>query len=718
MKALLKQTPWLSSLLCAGLLLPAHGTPLDDEEAMIEYLQELDFEELTEVEVTLDEVFDVFDGLVKKRSVKVATGTEQSMARAPAVTTVITAQDIEAIGAKDLTQVLETVPGLFVTVNNFYDPQYTMRGNSQVLILLNGIRINNTYNGDTKELGHMPSVHTISRIEIIRGPGSAVYGADAFAGVINIITKKADEIQGTQVGIRTGSFDTQNAWILHGDTWGDFEVTAAFEYSTTDGHREIIESDAQTQLDGKFGTEASLAPGPINVGSDNYEARLDILRDNWLFSVNYHAVRDQGNALGYSRALDLFGSNTTDLFNANLTYHNPALTEYWDVTAQLSYQRTSWDLFQFVYPPGAFRGAFPDGMISNPVTSEQHSRFDLSGFYSRFNNHLIRTGSGYVYDDMYKTQHRANYIPGVEGPMLATGVGEPMLDRSDTPLVFLPETARQSWYLFLQDTWTLTPQWEITAGIRYDEYSDFGSTTNPRAAIVWQPCSNLTTKLLYGQAFMAPTFRQLFVQNNALNKGNPELDPEKIETWELALDYRATETWHLSFNLFRYDIEDKIIAAFDPKDSNTRFQNVAAWESEGVEFETRWKMSPRSSLLFNYAYQDTLDAQTNESVNTAPRHQAYLRTDWLLFPNWFLDTQINWAGDWGRPSDDPRDPVDDYTTVNLTLRYKDIHKGSWNFAIGVRNLFDEDVRQPGPLNVPNDYPLAGRSFFGEVRYQF
>ena len=115
-----------------------------------------------------------------------------------------------------------------------------------------------------------------------------------------------------------------------------------------------------------------------------------------------------------------------------------------------------------------------------------------------------------------------------------------------------------------------------------------------------------------------------------------------------------------------------------------------------------------------------------KKLGNAPEHQAYLRTDWLVFPKLFLNTQVNWGADWARRPGDPRKQIDDYTTVNLTLRYKDNKDdGAWNFAVGVRNLFDEEVRNPslgpdvsGVINVPNDIPLAGRSYFVELGYRF
>jgi outer membrane receptor for ferrienterochelin and colicin len=294
--------------------------------------------------------------------------------------------------------------------------------------------------------------------------------------------------------------------------------------------------------------------------------------------------------------------------------------------------------------------------------------------------------------------------------------------------VWAPEVDRNNWYVFLQDSWQISSDWEFTAGIRYDEYSDFGSTTNPRAALVWQAQSNLTTKLLFGSAFRAPVFNELYISNNALQMGNPNLEPETIKTWELAFDYKATKTLNFALNLFHYDIKDKILYVLDDPNAtevSMVAQNAGMWAGNGLELETRWQISPKANLLFNYAFQKSEDDKTGQELGNSPEHQAYLRTDWLLFPNWFLDTQVNWAGDWSRKPGDPRKKVDDSTTVDLTLRHKDSNQNRWNLAVGVRNLFDEDVRIPsfipdtdGLIYIPNDYPLYKRSYWAELRYRF
>jgi len=662
--------------------------------------------------------------------VSIATGLEQSLAQVPAVTTVITARDIENMGARNLDEVLQGVPGLHVANNLINHPVYTLRGissvsNPEVLVLVNGIRLNNSQEGSigTSTVWSGFPVASIARIEIIRGPGSAVYGADAFAGVINIITKQADEINGTEFGVRAGSFSTRDGWVLHGGRWNGFDIVATFEYNDTDDHEEMIDADAQTALDRQFGTDASLAPSSFNGGIRSYDARLDIARDRWRLRTGFHAGRDIESGVGVAEALDPNSQREDERFNADLTYQDNESFDNWELTAQVSYLQTQWEANYVLYPAGAFGGTYPNGFIGQPSASERHSRLELAGIYSGFDKHIIRLGAGYVHDDMYETTDRRNF-----GPNPYTG-GQidpnQLVDVTDTSAVFSPESARRNWHAFVQDTWALAPTWELTTGIRYDHYSDFGSTTNPRVGLVWTTTPSLVTKLLYGHAFRAPAFNELFVTNNPVQLGNPDLEPETIDTWELVFDYQATEDFYTILNLFVYQIEDKILYVPNAGTETLTAQNVGEWQGQGFEFEAHWHFATHSTLTFNYAYQDSEDDSTGAALGNAPTHQAYLRTDWEFMPLWSLHGQINWAANWERPANDPRDKVDDYATLDLLLRRRDEQGSRTNFAIGVRNLFDEDVRFPsqppdnnGVINIPNDYPQAGRSFFAEFRYYF
>ena len=644
--------------------------------------------------------------------ISIATGSSQPISRAPAVATVITAKEIKKIGATDLDEVLETVPGLHVSRRAAnYTPIYTFRGvyaseNPQVLILVNGISINNLFVGDRNQVWGGFPVASISRIEVIRGPGSAVYGADAVSGVINIITKEVAEIDGIEFGSRAGSFDTRDIWALYGGEVGGFDVAFSAEFRDTDGHDEDVNADAAT-IQG-----TSLAPDSVNTGTQNFDTRLSVTKDNWKFRVGLQNRQDLGTGAGIAEALDPNGETKSNRWNADLTYHNPTLRNDLDVKAQISYFDTSQEVTEdlILFPPGSFLpgplGPFPNGIIGNPEVWERHWRYGLTGVFTGFNDHTIRSGIGYTHQEIYKVEDESNFSP------LNFGV---LTDLTDTPFAFLPEKHRNNSYAFLQDVWQISNDWELTAGIRYDDYNDFGDTWNPRLALVWAARHDLTAKLLYGEAFRAPSFAEFRNQNNPVAIGNSDLDPEEMETIELAFDYRPKDNLRLGLNLFRYEWDD--IIRFTPT-----AQNVGEQEGYGFEFEFDWQVSRTLNILGNFAHQESEDKSTDEDAGHAPENQFYVRTDWEFKPGWHVSPQWNFVMDRKRVDGDTRSNIDDYDIFDMTLR-TNAFSNRWEFALSARNLFNKRAFEPsqnsafGPA-IPGDLPLARRSVWGEFRFNY
>ena len=680
--------------------------------------------------------------------ISIATGVKQPINKAPAVTTVITAEDIKAIGATDIDEVLETVPGLHVSNYNVgYKPIYTFRGvnsptfNQQVLVLVNGIPITNIYGGDRSVMwGGMP-VQAIARIEVVRGPGSAVYGADAAAGVINIITKTKQDLNGTQVGGRVGSFDTYDGWALHGDTWAGFDVAAMLEYHDTAGQKSIVDADLQTQLDNSpLNSHASLAPGPVSLSRNNIDARLDLSRDNWRWRGGLQRRHNLGLGAGMAQALSPDSRYGSERWNTDLTYHNAQFTDNWDVQAQLSYFDTANtpETDNRLLPPGTVLpiGAngqldpanpigivtFPNGYIGNPSTFEQHARSSLSGSYTGFKNHMLRIGGGFNYSAMQAASTENFGLDPATGKPVPFSGNQGLVTSTGTSEIYIGDHVRKNGYFYVQDEWKFVKDWAFTGGMRYDNYSDFGDTANPRMALVWETFYNLTSKLMYGTAFRAPSFSEMYAINNPVTLGNPKLRPETMDTVELAFDYRPRYDLRLGWNIFNYWWRDLIQYVPDANGGSATAQNTGTQAGYGTELEAEWKASDSLKLAGNYAFQKSRDQTLNHDAGNSPHHQVYLRANWDFLPNWQLSPQAKWIINRNRIAGDNRTAINDYTWVDLTLRRKQL-ADHWEVAFSVRNLFDVNAREPslaGVVNaaIPNDLPLAGRNFYGEVRFNF
>lgn len=676
--------------------------------------------------------------------ISIATGATQPIALAPAVASAVTADEIKEMGARDLDEVLETVPGLHVARNFIgYNPIYTIRGiysqfNPQVLVLINGIPITNVYQGDRNQVwGGMP-VEGIQRIEVIRGPGSAVYGADAFAGVIDIITKTAKDIPRPQVGGRIGSFDTSEAWGLFSRAVRGWDVGLVLEYRDTNGQNERIDRDRQSGLDEAFGTNASLARGPVNLARRLFDARLDAQRDNWHLRVGLQRRRNAEVGAGVSQALDPHGRYNSDRLLADVTYRNADWVRNWDVSLQASYFDTSQVVEQDLrlLPPGTSpdgRAAFPDGVIGNPEVWERHYRLNGWAFFTGLDRHTVRIGAGYQLNDIYRTEEEKNFglDPNACDPAPPNCApippGSPPVDVTDTDLEFLRERDRENVFAFVQDVWRFANDWTLTAGLRADHYSDFGTTTNPRLALVWATTHNLTTKLLYGEAFRAPSFAELYIRNNPVVEGNPNLNPETIRTVELAFDWRPRHGVQLGMDFFYYKWQDIIRflpppTALSGEGEVAIATNAGTQNGYGLELEGAWRVGRDLRLRANYAFQAAEDRRTHMDAGNAPKHQIYLRGDWSMSPQWHLNAQANLVLDRDRAPGDSRSSPDDYAIVDVTLR-RALHPLGVEAAVAVRNLLNADAFEPSPGGqqgalIPGDLPLAGRSFFAELRYRF
>ncbi len=654
-----------------------------------------------------------------KSFVMIATGSRVPIERAPAVTTVITAEDIAATGATDLDDVLATVPGFHVsrsTVTNA--PVYVVRGirhnfNPQLLMLVNGVPMTTVFSGDRGNVwGGLP-LENVARIEVIRGPGSAVYGADAYAGVVNIITKTAADIEGTQFGVRAGSFKTGDVWALHGGKLGPFALNAYLRAGTTDGHRETVAADAQTGWDAIFATSASHAPGPIETGRKALDGELGLAHDHWRLRLGLKRRRDVGSGVGVAEALDPTGRNDSERITADLTYDDAEFAKDWAVTVQTSFLHYEESSELVLFPPGAFGGSFTDGMLGNPEKWERHARLNASAIYSGFADHRLRLGVGAERKELYRIRESRNF----NSDFTPIGIGSraDITDVSDIAPFLRPHT-RHVRYIYAQDEWALARDWTLTAGVRHDRYSDFGGTTNPRLALAWDAAYNLTTRLMYGTAFRAPSFTELYNINNPVVVGNPDLDPERIRTVELAVSWQPTGRLQLDANAFHYRMQDVIHLV------GTRYANAGEQTGTGLELEAQWSPSQTVRLAGHYAFQHSVDEATDRTPGMAPRHLAYLRGDWRFTPGWLASAQAKRVSARHRQTGDTRRTLSGYHTVDLTVRTERDTARAWDFAVSVRNLFDADGREPTPaeapfVTIPDDIPLPGRSFFIQASYR-
>jgi outer membrane receptor for ferrienterochelin and colicin len=688
----------------------------------------------------IDDLFSMSPAELADIQVTIATGTAKPVYRSAAVTSVITAEQIRAMGATELHEVLDTVPGLHVSIQPVTNEYiFTMRGianstNSEVLVMMNGTRYTEPYKGSHMTGMQIP-LQAVQRIEVIRGPGSALYGADAFAGVINIITKKAEDIDGTVVGVRGGSFDTQSVWGLHGGQWQGWNVAATLQYNHNNADNDrIIDADAQSTLDRTLSTNASLAPGVMQTQAERWNAHLNLQRKYVDVSLWAFSNTDAGLKAGAGGALDNRGSFDGESYLADLRFSSEDLLDDWELQAHLSYMSNeiNADIYNFpagtVLPIGADGNlnlsstsfvAFPDGMRTQVSIGHKIPIAEFNTLYKGWEDHLIRFSAGYRYEEVNTGESRNYGVGVIDGgslPPFSSAGG--LVNVTGTDLIFLQNQHRDIWSFVLQDEWQFAKDWQLTAGLRYDEYSDFGSTFNPRVALVWDVSEQLTTKLLYGQAYRAPSFLEQFQQNSQLFIGNPGLEPQEIETIELAFDYRPMSTLRTALNVFYYEISDQIATESSFVSTSTvTVENSKGQHGYGTEFEWDWQFHEDWSFRGNYSWQYSRNEELKKRVANVPEHKLYTGLAWHFMPKWQLQTQLNWVGHRVKPVNDDRDTLADYETLDITLNGNKLF-GYVDVRASVRNLFDSNGKEPSIRAYDENMPIPGQSFYFEASIKF
>ncbi|MBE0603557.1 MAG: TonB-dependent receptor, partial [Deltaproteobacteria bacterium] len=611
-----------------------------------------------------------------------ASRYEQKSSEAPTYASIVTAEDIRRNGYRTLADLLRTLPGIY-TSNDRNSIYVGFRGflisknfNSRVLLLVDGHRINNGVYDHAMIGNDFPvDLDLVERVEVVRGPSSSLYGSNAFFGVINVITKQARDIDGAEVSGSMGS-------------WRTFQGRATLGKEYAEGPMLLVsgtasDSHGQDLYFPEFDDPAT--NNGVAEDDDGEKFNSQFAKVSWggftLEGVRGHWKKQIPTASFFSSFDDGRNHTVTESSYVDLRYEKD-LPGGVNVLA-----RTYFDYFNFDGTLANFVG------VNRNIGDGRSCGVELKTVTKVGDRHRLTAGA--EYRDDYREDQKNYYV----------GVSPPLLDSRQSS---------KSWAAYLQDEFRIHPKLILNAGVRYDHYSSFGGTTNPRLGLIWLPLETTTAKLLYGRAFRAPNAYELHFGNVGWMKPNPDLRPETIHSYEAVLEQGAEALgadWKFTAAAYHNDIEQLITLQTDPADGRFFFGNNESIHSSGVELEMAGKAANGIEGRASYAWQRATYRETGATVPNSPKDMVKLN---LVLPlvagRLYLSPEAQYVGPRKSLPTKTLESVGGYTVANATLLAPKLI-GELELSASVYNIFDKSYADPaGSEHRQESIPQDGRSY--------
>lgn len=557
-----------SAVTCLLTALLSHAATAGDSEDLFN----LSLEELSQIKVT------------------VAGRNSQLVREAASLVTVFTDADLRRLGVRNLGELLGYVPGMRSYRNAGTSPwldSYESRGvrddfSAMLLLLIDGHRINSPYNGGTAQM-FQHSLANAARVEIIRGPGSALYGSSALLGVINIITRS----------------DANDAFIGIGpDGAREASVSGAFN---TDDWRGSLHVNRQ-QSDGQ-----------------RYDDIFDV--NNRITSIRDPFVSDEWNGLLAYQKNELYIRGSKQQLDAfyQVNFVHPdnrteqdgtevGLRSAWQNDAQslsVTGQLSRMTLNQTSYANRAIGGSAPfveADWLGGFLVEMESDTVTLDALWRQSELHTVAAGLRQSEEKVEEASLYSNYrLTDFAYLGSIQAVSE-----------LLPPATRSVTGLYVQDQLQWNRHWQSTLGLRHDKYEDIGSATSPRVALQFYDGEHNTLKLMHGRAYRAPASNELYTSDNPVTLGNPELDPVRSQTTELMWLHEASG-WRLEASLFEQKIRDQILSEFIGPGLR-QFTNKGELRVRGAELDWLLPLSPQWRSRVQASWIADIDEQLGDST--------------------------------------------------------------------------------------------------------
>lgn len=596
-----------------------------------------------------------------------ATRTESKVVDVPVNTTVISAEKIADRHYLDVADALKDVPGANVldTGVGAYEKKVVLNGDERVLVLVDGKRVNidmGTMSRASYDLNQMPDVSLIERIEVVKGHGGALYGSDAVGGVINIITKKMDHSYG-KVSMGFGSHQARDAKAMY------------------------------TIKEGKTG---------VMVAASKYKQ-------------GYHEYKDAK-------------TEANKRWPAASTYENEK------ISVKLSQELSETSNLELGYDFSKFEGVrsystkAKSASFSNKKTNDFYAKYDWTvndedqGFIQLYRNKYDYYNAG----DMYETDtgfEAQQNITLSDNNRLVVGASYRKA-KALNATSYTAEKSINNKAVFLSDQWEFAPSWTLDAGVRYDKHSTAGSKTTWSAGLNKKFDENSHAYFNWGQVFKAPTLDDLYYYSvmdyrgsKYENYGNPNLKPEKGDTWTIGYGTKIADKTSVNISYFQSKLEDAIDwdTTYSDNGSVSIARNVDKQKKNGMELSVGHELNDNWDLEASYTY---IRVKNNNHGNGYVRDANYIPNMYRFGVRYHDDL---WNADLflrGGSGADKSAYVDSkYMTLDMSVAYKATKDLSF-YAKGY-NLFNKAYAESAGVNGGTyTYPAQGRRFIIGAEYTF
>lgn len=610
---------------------------------------------------------------------EVATASKiaRQVSDAPSAVSIVTAADIKSYGYRTLAEVLSSMRGLNITYDRAYDflggRGFSSPGeySGRIMLLIDGVQVNdNVYN--QIYLGHdgLIDVELIERVEYIPGPGSVAYGNNAFFGIINIITKKGKQFNGTQAALSLSSFETGRARLTYGK---QFENNVDLLVSASG-----LKSSGQNFYfpgfdDGNPAHNSGIARHQD--GQDNQRLFAKIQGNQWLIEAGYGRRHKNIPTAPYASDFNrhYFYTDTSKFITGQ--YHTD-LSQHLKLSLQTDYS-------DYRYQGSSLYSgeAWPEKASGSRWGAEAK----LAA--SWFDFHRLVFGVAYR-DDFQRRQ---------ESP------------------VFTSNHGRRSFSLYAQNEFTVRENIWLNLGARYDYFTDDGDAVSPRFALIYEPLPAHFIRLSYSRAHRTPTAFEKYYTDGAAVQPNPDLRIEHANASELVLERRWSNQSRVLASIY-HQTTVNFINSIPYNNEFIQYLNIKGGRATGIEVEAEHHWRNNMRLRASYTFQDSKNSDGDWAINS-PRHLGKANLSAPLFAERLragLEVQVA-----SNRKDHHGDIVKGYAVTNFTLSTDRLLR-NLDVAFTVRNLFNQHY-----VHVAPDYnmPLAviaqdERNFWLQLTYGF